>query len=34
MNVQRLKDEDIRWADYIFLSAMAVQRDSAEAVSR
>ena len=32
MNVRRLKDEDILWADYIFLSAMAVQRDSAESV--
>lgn len=28
MNVSRLTDEDIKWADYVFISAMAVQRDS------
>jgi radical SAM superfamily enzyme YgiQ (UPF0313 family) len=28
MNVEMLKDEDIRWADYIFLSAMEVQQNS------
>lgn len=28
MNVSRLADEDIKWADYVFISAMAVQRDS------
>ncbi|MBW2040374.1 MAG: DUF4070 domain-containing protein, partial [Deltaproteobacteria bacterium] len=28
LNVDVLKDEDIRWADYIFISAMAVQEAS------
>ncbi|MCJ7604918.1 MAG: B12-binding domain-containing radical SAM protein [Dehalococcoidales bacterium] len=28
MNVDRLKDDDIAWADYVFLSAMAVQKES------
>lgn len=28
MNVKRLKDKDIAWADYIFISAMIVQRES------
>jgi len=28
MNVTALSDEDIRWADYVFISAMVVQRDS------
>ncbi len=32
MNVTSLSDEDIRWADYIFLSAMVVQRSSVEEV--
>src|SRR5205085_7216606 len=32
MNVRRLKDEDIAWADIVFLSAMIVQRDSLEHV--
>jgi len=32
MNVTSLTDEDIKWADYVFISAMAVQRRSAEAV--
>ncbi|MDP3879607.1 MAG: B12-binding domain-containing radical SAM protein [Dehalococcoidales bacterium] len=27
-NVISLADEDIKWADYVFISAMAVQRDS------
>ncbi|MBI4330041.1 MAG: B12-binding domain-containing radical SAM protein [Chloroflexi bacterium] len=31
-NVDRLSDADIRWADYVFISAMAVQRDPAEKV--
>ncbi len=30
MNVNDLKDEDIKWADYVFISAMIVQRKSAE----
>ena len=35
MNVTVLSDKDIKWADYVFISAMAVQRDSAkEVVSR
>jgi radical SAM superfamily enzyme YgiQ (UPF0313 family) len=35
MNVARLKDQDLRWADYVFISAMAVQRNSAkELISR
>lgn len=28
MNIRKLKDEDILWADYVFVSAMSVQRDS------
>ena len=31
MNVQGLKDKDIKWADYVFISAMVVQRESVEA---
>ncbi|MFN2132095.1 MAG: B12-binding domain-containing radical SAM protein, partial [Anaerolineae bacterium] len=31
-NVGRLRDEDLRWADYVFLSAMVVQRASAREV--
>src|SRR3972149_2383180 len=35
MNVERLKDDDIAWADYVFVSAMAVQRESvAEVVNQ
>jgi radical SAM superfamily enzyme YgiQ (UPF0313 family) len=35
MNVSQLTDEDIRWADFAFISAMVVQRDSAkEVISR
>ncbi len=32
MNVTSLTDEDIRWADYVFISAMVVQRDSVREV--
>ncbi|MDP2916394.1 MAG: B12-binding domain-containing radical SAM protein [Dehalococcoidia bacterium] len=32
MNVASLKDEDIRWADYVFISAMVVQRSSVREV--
>lgn len=32
MNVTRLTDEGIKWADYVFVSATAVQRVSAEEV--
>lgn len=29
MNVETLKDKDLKWADYVFLGAMEVQRESA-----
>lgn len=32
MNVKQLSDEDIAWADYVFISAMVVQHDSAREV--
>ncbi len=32
MNVARLTDEEIKWADYVFISAMAVQRNSVKEV--
>ncbi len=32
MNVSSLTDDDISWADYVFLSAMAVQQDSVREV--
>ena len=32
MNVDLLNDRDIRWADYVFISAMAVQRASVKEV--
>ncbi len=35
MNVEPLRDGDIEWADYVFISAMSIQRNSAvEVVSR
>ncbi|MDQ7821672.1 MAG: DUF4070 domain-containing protein [Candidatus Eremiobacteraeota bacterium] len=34
MNVSPLADSDIQWADYVLLSAMIVQRDSAKKVIR
>jgi len=34
LNVSPLKDEDIAWSDMVFVSAMAVQRSSAEEVIR
>jgi len=35
MNATRLTDSDIKWADYVFISAMVVQRDSVkEVISR
>jgi radical SAM superfamily enzyme YgiQ (UPF0313 family) len=34
MNAASLADEQIRWADYVFISAMAVQRASAREVIR
>ncbi len=32
MNTENLKDEDIQWADYVFISAMVIQKDSARVV--
>jgi radical SAM superfamily enzyme YgiQ (UPF0313 family) len=32
MNVRKLKDKDLLWADYVFLSAMSVQKESVKAV--
>ena len=34
MNTDNLKDDDIAWADYVFLSAMGVQQQSAREVIR
>ncbi|HEX9019775.1 MAG TPA: B12-binding domain-containing radical SAM protein, partial [Nitrospirota bacterium] len=31
-NVKALTDADLQWADYVFLSAMSIQRKSTEAV--
>jgi radical SAM superfamily enzyme YgiQ (UPF0313 family) len=31
-NVKRLSDVDLRWADYVFLSAMSIQKESALSV--
>ena len=28
MNVEALEDKDLEWADYVFISAMAVQKES------
>jgi radical SAM superfamily enzyme YgiQ (UPF0313 family) len=32
MNVTRLTDDDVKWADYMFISAMAVQQNSVKEV--
>ena len=32
LNITGLTDKDLAWADYVFVSAMIVQRDSAQAV--
>jgi len=32
MNVTKLTDKDIKWADYVFISAMVVQKESAREV--
>jgi len=32
LNVTDLKESDLAWADYVFISAMVVQRDSAQAI--
>lgn len=34
LNVRALTDEDIQWADYVFVSAMVVQRESVKEVIR
>ncbi len=34
MNIEALEDRDILWADYVFISAMSVQKSSAESVIR
>ncbi|MFZ4592550.1 MAG: B12-binding domain-containing radical SAM protein, partial [Ignavibacteria bacterium] len=34
LNAAKLRDEDIEWADYVFVSGMVVQRDSAKEVIR
>ncbi|MBN1639809.1 MAG: B12-binding domain-containing radical SAM protein [Anaerolineae bacterium] len=31
-NVRRLRDRDLAWADYVFISAMVVQRDAARSI--
>jgi radical SAM superfamily enzyme YgiQ (UPF0313 family) len=32
MNVHQLKDEDLKWADYVLISAMSIQKKSANSV--
>ena len=32
VNVHPLKEKDLRWADYVFISGMTVQRDSAQQI--
>ena len=32
LNVTDLRDEDLKWADYVFLSAMIIQRQSVEQI--
>ena len=32
MNVETLNDDDLLWADYVFISAMVVQKDSVKEV--
>jgi hypothetical protein len=32
LNVTRLTQQDLAWADYVFISAMIVQREAARAV--
>ena len=34
LNVTKLKDSDIKWADMVFISAMLIQRDATEEVIR
>jgi radical SAM superfamily enzyme YgiQ (UPF0313 family) len=33
LNVTRLKDEDLQWADYVFVGAMLVQRESVHEIA-
>src|ERR1035441_4396972 len=32
LNVERLKDSDLRWADFVMISAMIVQKESVRAI--
>ena len=32
MNVRKLEDDDLLWADYVFLSAMSIQKESVQTV--
>ncbi|MGD0339082.1 MAG: B12-binding domain-containing radical SAM protein [Bacteroidota bacterium] len=32
LNVSTLKDNDLRWADYVFLGGMSIQKESAKAI--
>jgi hypothetical protein len=32
MNTAKVKDRDLRWADYVFIGGMAVQREPARAL--
>jgi len=32
MNVKKITESDVKWADYVFISAMAIQRDSVNEV--
>ena len=34
MNVQRLRNEDLEWADFVFISAMLIQKESVREVIR
>jgi radical SAM superfamily enzyme YgiQ (UPF0313 family) len=33
-NIESLRDEDIKWADYVFISAMSIQKKSADDIIR
>jgi hypothetical protein len=33
LNVRKLQDEDLLWADLVFISSMAIQRDSANTIT-
>ncbi|MGB2696668.1 MAG: B12-binding domain-containing radical SAM protein [Candidatus Zixiibacteriota bacterium] len=32
MNVNKLKDKDLKWADYVFISGMSIQKESAKGI--